>query len=56
MIMGNSTICPGDLVTYTVPVVPGAIRYRFNLPAGLSLVSQNANSAVITNNGSFVSG
>jgi hypothetical protein len=56
VISGSNSICPGDLVTYTMPVVPGAIRYRFNLPAGLSLVSQNANSAVITNNGSFVSG
>jgi hypothetical protein len=37
-------------------VVPGAIRYRFNLPAGLTLVSQNANSAVIRNTGSFISG
>jgi hypothetical protein len=56
VISGSNSICPGDLVTYTMPVVPGAIRYRFNLPSGLSLVSQNANSAVITNNGSFVSG
>ena len=56
VISGSNSICPGDLVTYTMPVVPGAIRYRFNLPAGLSLVSQSANSAVITNNGSFVSG
>ena len=56
IISGSNVICPGDLVTYTIPVVPGAIRYRFNLPAGLSLVSQSANSAVITNNGSFVSG
>jgi hypothetical protein len=56
VISGLSTICPGDLVTYTLPVVPGAIRYRFNLPSGLSMVSQNANIAVITNTGSFVSG
>jgi hypothetical protein len=56
IISGSNSICPGDQVTYTMPVVPGAIRYRFNLPAGLSIVSQSANSAVITNNGSFVSG
>lgn len=56
VISGSNSICPGDQVTYTVPVVPGAIRYRFNLPAGLSIVSQSSNSVVITNNGSFVSG
>jgi hypothetical protein len=56
IISGSNSICPGDMATYTIPVVPGAIRYRFNLPSGLSMVSQNANSAVITNTGSFVSG
>lgn len=56
VITGSNSICPGDQVTYTIPVVPGAIRYRFNLPAGLTIVSQNANSAVITNTGSFISG
>jgi large repetitive protein len=56
VITGSNSICPGDQVTYTMPVVPGAIRYRFNLPTGLSIVSQNANSAVITNTGSFISG
>jgi hypothetical protein len=55
-ISGPNTICAGSQETYTIPAVPGAIRYRFNLPAGLVLVSQNANSAVIRNNGSFISG
>jgi hypothetical protein len=56
IISGPNTICAGSQETYTIPAVPGAIRYRFNLPAGLVLVSQNANSAVIRNNGSFISG
>ena len=56
IISGSNVICPGDLVTYSIPTVPGAIRYRFNLPSGLTLVSQSGNSAVITNNGSFISG
>ena len=56
IIGGSSTLCSGSQSTYTTPVVPGAIRYRFNLPAGLILVSQNANSAVIRNTGSFISG
>jgi hypothetical protein len=55
-IVGSTTLCSGSQSTYTTPVVPGAIRYRFNLPAGLTLVSQNANSAVIRNTGSFISG
>lgn len=56
VVSGSASICPGDQETYTVPVVAGATRYRFNLPAGLALVSQTNNSAVITNNGSFVAG
>jgi hypothetical protein len=56
IIGGSSTLCSGSQSTYTTPVVLGAIRYRFNLPAGLILVSQNANSAVIRNTGSFISG
>jgi hypothetical protein len=56
IIAGNSTLCPGSSETYTMPVVPGALRYRFNLPTGLTLVSQNANTAVIRNSGNFVSG
>ncbi len=56
IISGSNVICPGDLVTYSIPTVPGAIRYRFSLPSGLTLVSQSGNSAVITNNGSFISG
>jgi hypothetical protein len=56
IISGSNTICPGSQETYTIPVVPGAIRYRFNLPSGLVLVSQNLNTAVIRNHGSFVSG
>jgi len=56
IISGPTVLCSRSQATYTVPVVPGAIRYRFNLPAGLTLISQNANSAVILNSGSFVSG
>lgn len=56
IISGSNTICSGSQETYTIPVVPGAIRYRFNLPSGLVLVSQNLNTAVIRNHGSFVSG
>ena len=56
IISGPITLCPGSQETYTIPTVAGAIRYRFNLPAGLVLVSQNSNSAVIRNNGSFISG
>jgi hypothetical protein len=56
VISGASSLCPGETETFSVPVVIGATRYRFNLPAGLTLVSQNNNSALISNNGSFVSG
>ena len=56
VVTGSASICPGDQETFSVPVVAGATRYRFNLPAGLTLVSQTNNSAVITNNGAFVSG
>ena len=53
---GPNSICPGTSETYTINPEPGAIRYRFNLPSGLSLVSQSLNTAVIRNNGSFISG
>jgi len=56
VVSGPNSICPGDQETFSVPAMPNATQYRFNLPAGLSLVSQNNNTAVITNNGSFVSG
>jgi hypothetical protein len=56
VVSGPASICPGDQETYSVPAVAGATRYRFNLPAGLALVSQTGNSAVISNNGAFASG
>lgn len=56
VLTGPSVLCPGTRVTYTTPAVPGAIRYRFNLPPGLAFISKNGNSVVVTNTGSFVSG
>jgi hypothetical protein len=56
VINGPAVLCPGDTATFTIPTVSNAIRYRFTLPAGLVLVSQNLNTAVIRNAGSFISG
>jgi hypothetical protein len=57
IISGPNTICPGDQATYTVAVTdPSINRVRYNLPAGLALVSQVGFTAVITNTGSFISG
>ncbi|MEY4851930.1 MAG: hypothetical protein RIS99_325, partial [Bacteroidota bacterium] len=56
VISGPNVLCPGDSATFTIPTVSNAIRYRFTLPAGLVLVNQNLNTAVIRNAGSFISG
>lgn len=56
VLTGSNVICPGTQNTYSTPLVQGALRYRFNLPLGLTFVSKNGNSVVVTNLGSFVSG
>lgn len=57
-ISGSSTVCQGqNTVNYTVPVIPNATGYTWNLPSGASLISGvNTNSVMVNFNSSAVSG
>jgi hypothetical protein len=57
-ISGSSTVCQGqNTVNYTVPAVPNATGYTWNLPSGASLISGvNTNSIMVNFGASAVSG
>ena len=50
VITGPSTVCPGSVQTYSVPVVAGATSYNWTLPAGWSGAS-TTNSISVTAGG-----
>jgi hypothetical protein len=55
-ITGPSSLCAGDTGVYSIPTIANASKYFFQVPAGLVIVSQTANSIQVINDGSFVAG
>ncbi|MBB6609733.1 DUF3494 domain-containing protein [Pontibacter sp. Tf4] len=50
-ISGTLELCSGKATTYSIAPVAGAIGYRWTLPAGWTMVSDNGTSIVVTTDG-----
>ncbi|HEY8402179.1 MAG TPA: T9SS type A sorting domain-containing protein [Cytophagaceae bacterium] len=47
-ITGNTTVQPGETVTYTVSPAPSGSTYSWTLPVGFTIISSNADNSSIT--------
>ena len=55
-ISGEHSVCRGQTLTYSVPSVPDAVSYGWNLPSGATLSSYSGNSVAITYSNTFSGG
>lgn len=46
-IQGNTTICEGDIITYTLTGLTGASTYNWTIPTGASVVSGDGTNQII---------
>ena len=45
-ITGDTVVCTGDTLTYTVPAQPGALSYNWTVPAGATIINGQNSTAI----------
>ncbi len=51
-IVGNTTLCAGSIVTYTVPTTTNAISYTWSVPGTMTIISGQGTNTLIVDVGS----